>query len=298
MRHNVDAEHRELRRRWHGWRSEYRATLRCRKCGELFSITDKAERDRKRCGRCEALRVSMSKRSYGKLSFDKPLDPRQIMAKSGSKAAWDGLRDRNVVWVPGDSLYVAVVRSVETEEQAKPTMYRLGISYKVYRAICAHAFGAGYDAAVLSKRRELIEKNREQARTDSRLEGEFAENLERAGFKICARNSWMTLQIGQNKVKREADIKVAVGDGRKAIVLCDGEAFHGPGCLYAEPEARISSDRETAMAFFGLGYSVVRYSETEIHDGIAIDHFRDVMKRLASRQRVYRNWCPAEELEV
>ena len=54
-------------------------------------------------------------------------------------------------------------------------------------------------------------------------------------------------------------------------------------------------DRETALAFYDLGYTTLRYSESEIHDGRALTHFQATMKRLATCQRVYRNWCPEEE---
>jgi len=140
--------------------------------------------------------------------------------------------------------------------------------------------------------------NIESARTDSQLEHTFASQLEGTGYEIAGRNSWTTLRIGNRKVKREADIKVAVGDGRKIVVLCDGEAFHGPKVIRGDPQARIDGDRETALAFFDLGYSVARYSETEIHDGSALTHFKGLMSRLGSSQRIYRNWCPVEEVAI
>lgn len=294
LRHNQDQAHRELKQRWHAWRAEYRATLRCRKCGELFTIRDKSLKDRKRCPCCEGLRVSMSKRAYEALKFDKPDDPRQLMTAQNSKAQWDGLDTRSVSWVPGDEIYKAVVGLIESGCRVNDIRERLGISYKVLRAVGEHAF-PDFHERMLERKVETMLDNIELARTDSQLEQVFTARLEQNGYEIAARNSWATLRISNRKVKREADIKVAVGDGRKVVVLCDGEAFHGPKAIYGDPQTRIDGDRETALAFFDLGYSVVRYSETEIHDGTALEHFKGLMDRLQSCNKVYRNWCPVEE---
>jgi len=318
LRHNTDAAHQDLKRRWHAWRDEYRATLRCRKCGELFTITDKAQRDRKRCDRCEGRRASMSKRAYEALTFDKPPDPRQVMTSKGTKAQWDGLEERVIGWAPGDDTYRAVVRDREAGVGVRKTMERLGITYRVYRGICGHRWGAEYDEQVYERRARVGSQNlsiahrkyeamtpEEKAELMKRrfggtcaLENKFSGMLRRAGYAGLEMNRWQSLPIDGQKVPREADIKVAVGDGRKVVVLCDGEAFHGPDAIHGDPQERIDGDRATALAFFGLGYSVVRYSETEIHDGMALDHFTGVMRRLESCEKIYRNWCPPEERVV
>lgn len=145
------------------------------------------------------------------------------------------------------------------------------------------------------RKAETMRQNVEHARTDSQLEANFVSQLEGLGFDASVRNVWTTLRINGQKVKREADIKVPVGDGRKIVVLCDGEAFHGPKVIRGSATEKIASDRETALAYFELGYSVVRYSETEIHDGAALEHFEDTMQRLKTHVKVYRNWHPAEE---
>lgn len=297
LRHNQDTRHQDLRNRYRAWKAEYRATLRCRKCGELFTITDKADRDRKRCDRCEGLRQSMSKRAYEALTFDKPADPRQVMTASGSKAQWDGLDSRSVQWQPGDELYQQVTKAIEAGKRIHDIRAEMGSPYKVIRAIGQHAF-PDFDRRMYRRKVETIRKNVRKAITSSKLEMEFADQLQSLGFDVSVRNSWTTLRIAGQKVQREADLKIPVGDGRKVIVLCDGEAFHGPGTLYVDPQERIDADRETALAFFGLGYSVLRYSETEIHDGTALDHFADVMQRLGSCKKIYRNWCPDEEQQV
>jgi len=294
LRHNTDAEHRALKERWYVWREEYRATLRCRKCGELFEITDKKEKDRKRCPRCEGLRQSMSKKEYEKLSFDKPLDPRRHDANRGSKAGWDGLQDRSTSWERGDSLYKAVVTALEEGERVNDAKTRLGISYKVFRAIGEDAFGKeGYRNKMHSRKAENARRVVEEAQQSNALEDGFADQIRELGWPVW-QTVWYTLKIDGQKVKREADIKCRFPNGKKAILLCDGVVFHGPGCLYVDSK-KIEEDRQTALAFFELGYTVLRYSETEIHDGTALQHLQQTMERLSSCEKVYRNWAPEEE---
>jgi hypothetical protein len=257
----------------------------------------------------------MSKRAYEVLTFDKPPDPRQVMKSKGTKAQWDGLVERVIGWAPGADTYRAVVHDREKGVWVRKTMERLGITYRVYRAICEHRWGDGYGEQVYERRARVGSQNlsiahrnyeamtpEEKAELMKRrfggtcaLEGKFSGMLRQAGYTELEMNCWQSLPIGGRKVPRESDIKVAVGDGRKVVVLCDGEAFHGPNAIHGDPQQRIDNDRKTALAFFELGYSVVRYSETEIHDGTALDHFTGVMQRLASCKKVYRNWCPAEE---
>lgn len=116
LRFQKDSEHQALKARWHAWRDEYRATLCCRKCGELFQITDKALKDRKRCDRCEALRQSLSKRAYEALSFDKPVDPRREDRNTGSKARWVPGYSPEVEWEVGDALYNEMSQSLDQGE--------------------------------------------------------------------------------------------------------------------------------------------------------------------------------------
>jgi len=237
----------------------------------------------------------MSKRAYEALTFDKPPDPRQVMKAKGTKAQWDGLEERVLQWRPGDVTYRRVVQAIEQGRRVNDIRNEIGTSYRVVREIGEHAF-PDFKARMYHRKAETMRQNVEKARTHSQLEAFFAVQMEDSGFAIVARNVWTTLRVAGEKVKREADIKVAIGDGRKVVVLCDGEAFHGPKAIHGDPQERIDGDRETALAFFDLGYSVVRYSETEIHDGTALDHFAGVMRRLDSCEKVYRNWCPLEEL--
>jgi hypothetical protein len=99
-------------------------------------------------------------------------------------------------------------------------------------------------------------------------------------------------------VPREADLKIPLRDGRKVVVLCDGEAFHGPRTIFGDPSRRIKADTETAEAYFSIGYSVLRYSESEIKSGYAAEHVLEVLTRLGVVRRIYHNWCPSEERVV
>lgn len=296
LRHASDVAHDALRARWDAWRSEYRAQLRCRKCGELWGITDRAERDKKRCPRCEDLRRSMSGRQYEKLVFEKPPDPRQVMTASGSKAQWDGLSTRHFTWTPEDRTYQQVVQAVESGEHINPVRARLGISYKVFRAIAEHAFGTKRFSLLMRQRKvDAARRAVMQAQTSSGLEEQFSQSLTLAGIPVVARNAWVTLLVAGKKTHREADIKVALSGSRKLVVLCDGEAFHGPKALYVEPSVRIADDMATAEGFFSLGYSVIRYSESEIVRGEALGHLQSSLPALNQGSSLLRLWHPLEE---
>lgn len=316
LRHNKDAAHEALRLRWHAWRSEYRGVLRCRKCGKTWEVTDKAQKDRKRCPSCQNLRDSMGKRAYEGMSVETFPDERR--AVRGSKARWDGLRTRSVEWVPGDSLYEGIVQALAEGVPVREIMWTKSVTCKVVKAIGERAFGAeGYKSLMLQRKRDTSRENiriahaqyralspKEKARLmKSRFGGTCS--LERAlavqlwdmGRKVHM-NQWLSVPVSGEKVPREMDIKVEVGDGRKIAIFCDGEAFHGPGTIFGDPSERIKADRLTALAFFDLGYTSLRYSETEVHDGTAALHVQATLGRLGSCYKIYRNWYPLEERSV
>lgn len=290
-RYNPDEAHRAFKARWHAWRAEYRATLRCRKCGDLFGITDKRLKDSKRCPRCEHLRQTLSKRKYEALRFDKTPDPRVIHKESGSKARWPVGYNPTV---EVDTVYEQAVKVLSAGGGVGAVM-RLGVPYPKAKEIAARVLGntTEYAAWVLNRKQDTIRDNREQARKSSGLEFFFVAQLQGAGIEPCGRNEWLTLTVDGLRVRREADIKVLMANGRKAIVLCDGEIFHGPRCLYGDPEQKIADDRATALAMFHRGYTVLRYSESEIRQGVALQHLQGV---LHSGLHLYRNWHPYEEV--
>lgn len=301
LRHNTDPPHEGLKKRWHHWRA-HRFTRQCRKCGERWEASG-GQRHRKRCPRCDRLRQDLGKRAYEALPSCKPAAPRP------SQVRWD----------PSGLLYQQVVSGLHAGEFVNQLKERLGITYKVVRAVGEHALGVeGYRDFMRSRKSAVGRKNvrrsheKYQALTSRQkaallkkrfggtcqLERTFASQLREAGHTALKMNDWQSIPIGGRRVPREADIKLDLGDGRKLIILCDGEAFHGPQVIFGDPQERIALDRQTALGFFALGYSVVRYSESEIHEGSALMHLSATLSRLQSCQKVYRNWHPVEEVVV
>lgn len=123
----------------------------------------------------------------------------------------------------------------------------------------------------------------------------LAKQLRSRGYTDLVLNDWQSIPIGDRVVPREADIKVSLGDGRKVVILCDGEAFHGPRTIFGDPSDRVALDLETTEGYYSLGYSVARYSESEIKSGLAIQHLIGVLDILKSHNQVLRNWFPAIE---
>jgi len=317
LRQRPDAAHQDLSSRWHQWRSKYRATLRCRKCGQLWEISDKSDHENKRCPKCENLRQTLGKRRYERLKFDMAPDTRQVMTESGTKAGWDGLKDRHITWTMGDDLTWKVFEAFEAGQLVTKTIHDLGITYRIYVDILSAIMGADEYKVAHRRRKEVVgATNVQQAHAKwaamssddkaayfqkhfgkgSALEASLADALRQVGLTDLVLNVWQSLRVGSQLCPREADIKIAVGDGRKVVVLCDGEAFHGPRFIYGPPAARIADDVATAEAYFDAGYSVFRYSETEIHSGWALKHLVDALARLKSgTTKLYRTWYPPEE---
>ena len=316
LRFNVDKDHQALKARWHTWKGQYKAILRCRKCGGLWDVQDSSLRHAKRCPRCEDLRISMSKRAYEKLKFDKPADPRQVMTASGSKAQWDGLKSRSLGWHRGDDLYKRVVGSFLAGDIVRTTLKAQSVTFKVYRAIVEDAVGLkAYKAEAKARKRARSSANIKKAhekwaamspkekaveiakrfRKGSALEKAFAAQLRKGGVSGLAMNQWQSLRIGGQWAPREADIKIPMGVGHKLVVLCDGEAFHGPRFAFGDVKARIADDVATANAYSDAGYSVVRYAESEVKNGLACRHLLSWLPRLRGGERLYRTWHPAVE---
>ena len=282
---DLDEAHRSLRIRWLAWRTEYRATLRCRKCGDLFEITDKRLKDSKRCPRCEHLRQTLSKRKYEALCFDKTPDHRLVNGNGGSKASWP-VGYKPVI----DPLeHLQAMTDIIANGGGVRKLMDIGFDHNKARKIAVQVLGGdvAYNQWVLDRKIQTIHKNREQARKGSRLEEEFVGQMRGRGIEPCGRNVWMTLTIAAKKVHREADIKVRLKSGRKAIVLCDGVVFHGPNCIYANPDEKMADDIATAEAMFHMGYTVLRYSEVEIKNGAAIEHLDGIVN---SGEHICRHW--------
>lgn len=311
LRQNKDDDHVELKNAWHKWRSIYRATLRCLKCGSLWETTDKSSRERKRCQRCEELRLSVSKKKYESIKFDIAPDTRMMMA-NGSKAGWDGVVNRSITWERGDRMYNQIISFFDSGMKVADIVGNSGVQYKVCKQILVDHMGLdGYKNAAKSRLLESSRKNisvmhehwnsmdpvekaalwSKRYKGGSKIEKQLVHELESNGVKFLT-NVWQSIPIDGLMAPRESDIKIDTGCGGKIIVLCDGEAFHGPKYAFGNPLARMDNDVSTARSYFSIGYSVVRYSETEIKSGIAWEHLRDVIKRVSSGSRCIRMWHP------
>jgi hypothetical protein len=195
-------------------------------------------------------------------------------------------------------------------------MHKFSLTYKAITAIAEDILGRkGYLELVLERRlatakraytaakeaysrltpEERAQRIKERCGKSGSLEILLASQLKNMGVTDLVMNDWQAVPIGNRVVPREADIKLSLGDGRKVVVLCDGEAFHGPKTIFGDPNDRISLDIETTEGYYSLGYSVVRYSESEIKSGRAIQHLVGVLDILKSHNQVLRNWFPAIE---
>lgn len=312
LRHNQDAAHKELKLKWCAWKKSFRKALRCRKCGVVWVITNPSDKCG-RCPKCQETYERLGKRSYETWHPNKVQDVRN----SCTKVLWKGLSTAQVCWEPGDSLYCSVVEALSKGVNYKSIMLDLVLSYQVVKSIGQCAFGvAGYQDLVAARKSLVGTRNlkishsnykslspqakalllKERFSHGSSLERELVRQLKGFGIHRFKTNQWQSVLINDVYVPREADLKITLSGGRKLVVLCDGEAFHGPAAFFrGNPKDVIENDRQTALAFFYLGYSSVRYSETEIRTGFAITHLKDLLDRSAEFQKVYRNWCPLEE---
>lgn len=312
-----DSKHQALRRRWLRWReAHYQCTLLCRKCNRTWVVKDKVRKEEKRCPRCERMRQKLSKRAYEawhpeKVSRPETLNPRKRSAR------WDGLAERTLTWTRGDALYQEVVAAFSSGEGVLSIRQRLGVPYPIYLQVMQDALGVeGYRQHVRKRKSEVGAANvklahaqwralspeekairaKQFSRGGSSIEKKIAAQLVEAGYGPLELNTWISVQIGGQWKPREADIKIPLPDGRKVVVFCDGEAFHGPRFVFGDREERVRDDTETAQAFYDLGYSALRYSETEIRSGEAALHLLGVLDRLgASALRVFRTWHPVVE---
>lgn len=231
---------------------------------------------------------------------------------------WGAPIPQRLRWTPGDALYQRVTEALLQGTVVVRIMRSQGISYKVFRAMAEHFLGCeGYKAwsharkyatatANIGLWHEAYANLPPEAKASRlkrlfggtcALESLLAEQLQARGVRDLVLNDWQTVCVDGKDTPREADIKVPLKDGRKLVVLCDGEAFHGPRSIF-NPDNRVRDDVSTARAYFGLGYSVIRYSESEIKSGAAIEHLQGVMHKLKTSGRVYRTWFPPEEVWV
>jgi len=109
-------------------------------------------------------------------------------------------------------------------------------------------------------------------------------------------NVWKTLrEVGKDTyLHLQSDLVIKIKDFRVCI-LCDGEAFHGPDCYFRVNT--VEDDEYKSMLLFVYNPFVLRYSETEIKKGYAIEHFKEVITKIESGElkKLYRSWMRGDE---
>lgn len=301
LRHNLDVAHDSLRSEWRAYRDSYHKTLTCRKCGAEFEVTSKSNSNRKRCSKCTRLRGNLGKKLYEKTQVS------QVKRVT---------KHDSFHWVRGDSNYTKVVQAIDSGVSVNRILREFGITYRTF-LVMAHDFlgEQEYLGRVQAKRlfsvkkaytvahekylaltpEERAQRIRDRCGKSSKLEVTLVNQLVHNGYTNFVRNDWQSVPIKNTFVPREADLKISLEDGRKVVVMCDGEAFHGPRAIFGDPKDRIASDIETARGYHSLGYSVLRYSESEINSGVAIGHLVRMLNLLRSYKQVLRSWFPPME---
>jgi len=253
----------------------------------------------------------------GKKAYEewKPEISADVRVRVSSKARWVGLNDLQFKWSRGDNTYEAVRGLLQTTTPVQGVLRDLGLTYKVFRTIAEDILGvAGYfkwsqerkssvgriNLSVAHKNYARLAPSAKAARLKRlyggtcKLEADFAEALSKHGLHPIL-NVWQAVPIQGTLVPREADLKIDLGL-HKIVVLCDGEAFHGPRFAFGDAARRVQDDTLTAEAYYALGYSVIRYSETELKSGWALDHLLGVVSDVrAEKRRLLRLWHPLTE---
>ena len=261
------------------------------------------------CQRCRELRSSIPRLDYIKLSAE------LRKGRETDPPSWKSLVLWQDVWTPCEALVEGVLRAMHGPEKVRDAMVRLGITYDLFRDVGVYAVGKDeYENWASVRKRERSSRvglkaaetyralspedrcrvlKRRFPRTRSRIEVAVAGFLSRACQSFVT-NDWQALRIDGKWTPREADIKIDCGRS-KIVVECDGEAWHGPKCIFGDWERNVEEDVKTSEAYFAAGYSIIRYSETEIKSGVAFAHLANAIARVREGERVFRSWYPPIE---
>lgn len=308
FRYHKDAAHVELKAKWNSWRSNFRNRC-CLKCGSVWEGT-RDDSVKRRCPECARLRTQLGKRSYENYHPEVKPDARKTAYKSRATALAPSK------WERGSYEYSAALDMFLSGDKVIKIRQSVGITYERLRDILCDALGdKTVDQMMFDRKSRTGARNIAVAHANykdmspedkavyymsrfggSRLETSFVNQLQSVGVEGIETNVWQSVRVNGVSVPREVDVKVAVTDHVKIVVFCDGEAFHGPKTIFGIPEDRIAQDVATLQGFYSVGYSAIRYSETEIHNGFAIEHFlQSLDKVMRSELRVSRNWHPPKE---
>jgi hypothetical protein len=130
----------------------------------------------------------------------------------------------------------------------------------------------------------------------SSIEKMFVQSISNKNLMIET-NKWLSFKIDNKYEHREIDVKVQLNN-RKFAIFIDGEAFHGKNSKSCFKTPTIELDSKIAMALSNIGYFSIRYSETEIKEGWAVNHFLQLYEHFKNNEPkfYYRNWMTEEEL--
>jgi len=305
--------HRGALAKYKAWLATFLTTHRCFKCRGLYQQEPRkgTRSGPGLCPRCRDLKDTLSGRAYEALDLRPPVEEPIV--------GWESLVVQQDVWTPHPALCDEVLRVTQGQEKMRDAMRRLGITYNLFKAVGVYVLGEVAYADCFRKRKWERTSKVGQAHADayraltpdqkaavlqrrfprvrSKIEIRMSDDLADLGEKDIATNQWQSIPVNGVMVPREADIKLPLGDGRKLVILCDGEAFHGPRCIFGNAIDRIHDDTETAQAYFAVGYSVLRYAEIEILTGAAKQHLALTLPRLrAGNEKVLRMWHPPQEV--
>lgn len=310
LRKRKDPRHQELLAVYLRWLETYLMTYRCKKCHVLYQREPhKHKSGPGLCPPCRHLKDTLPSRAYESLKRQKETE---------TFPTWKTLVVQQATWLPNEDLCGEVLRVTQGQEKVSDAMSRLGITFELFRSVGIHILGHGLYMEWASSRKSercskvgklSADRYREMSpdekaavlqkrfpRVRSKIEVQMSNDLLSLGERNFQMNQWQSLSVLGRVVPREADIKLTVDGSRKLVIVCDGEAFHGPKCIFGNSEDRIQDDIETAKAYFEAGYSILRYSETEILSQTAKSHVSSVLLRLRSgSSSVMRTWYPPIE---
>lgn len=288
-----------LRESWDAWKTGYRCQLTCRKCGSVWEVYDKKGSQAKRCPRCVSVGSQMSKRSY---EAWKPLSIEYLFE------TFEGLH-------PG-TLSARAVADVVSREGVRYAMSQFGLGYSQARALFLTVYDEEAYCAVVSRgnRRSIRAahvgfrrwwdtlstegrvEHFQRLTGPSSLEALLVGQLAGEGVSIRRRNAWYTFGTGIDRQIWEADLQLCDASGRVVVVQCDGEAFHGLDTVFIDPRIKAASDTQSDQSFLARGYSVVRFSGSEIKSGEALSILLETV--LPCSHQLSRNWHPKPQLMI
>lgn len=284
-------------------KKEYRDTI-CFKCKSQVSGYFSRKNTRVLCEKCTDLKIKR-KAEYNK-SFD---DKRYVVANQKRKAIRDikyaELTERLILLLERDIVEgIKPIHKICKEFNISLKYIRIvaqkvlsDIEYKKRNYLCRQR--AGIIEGEKHKERWRKRKRPNSiffSKKPNKLEEFFGTQIQNNIKNIKIRyNVWKTLKEldKDSYLHLQTDIAINVGNYRVCI-LCDGEAFHGPNCYFRGNT--VKEDEYKSRLLFAYNPFVLRYSESEIKNGFAIEHVKEIIYKIESAEldKIYRSWMVQE----